>query len=152
MLLMQEFCRCKILAITARAGYDILVNGRRLGCKAMPSGAFVSYCRGACRKLLDGLQIWLRLAHFYTSLTSESPKQNPSIRFCSTTVHGPAKPKCLRIHSTASTPWMERRAVLKLQKPPTRGMFFFSRKWSLSIPCCRCFVTSWTGLRASRPS
>jgi len=27
---------------------------------------------------------------------------------------------------------MERRAVLKLRKPPTRGMFFFSRKWSLS--------------------
>ncbi len=32
-------------------------------------------------------------------------------------------------------------AVLKLRKPPTRGMFFFSLKWSLSIPCWRCLVT-----------
>ncbi len=97
-------------------------------------------CR-ACRKFLIRLKIGLGLAYFHPSLTSESPKQNPSSRFCSCTVQAPAKPKPLRSHSMASNPWMDRRAVLKLRKPPTRGMFFFSLKWSLSIPCWRCLVT-----------
>jgi hypothetical protein len=26
-------------------------------------------------------------------------------------------------------------------KPPIFGMFFFTRKWSLSMPCWRCLVT-----------
>lgn len=26
-------------------------------------------------------------------------------------------------------------------KPPVFGMFFFTRKWSLSMRCWRCFVT-----------
>ena len=92
------------------------------------------------------------LAFRFVDLGNSEPKQSPTIRFCSTIVHGLAKPKPLRIHVMASTPWMDRGAVLKLRKPPTRGMFFFSRKWSLSIPCWRCFVTWWTGSRASRPS
>ncbi len=68
----------------------------------------------ACRKLLDGLQIGLGRSRFYALLTSESPKQNPSSRFCSWTVQAPAKPNPLRSHSMASNPWMDRRAVLKL--------------------------------------
>ena len=68
----------------------------------------------ACRKLLGGLQIGLGRSRFYALLTSESPKQNPSSRFCSWTVQAPTKPNPLRSHSMASNPWMDRRAVLKL--------------------------------------
>lgn len=49
--------------------------------------------------------------------------------------------KALRSQSMASRPWIVRRAVLIERKPPTRGIDRFTRKWSLSIPCCRCFVT-----------
>ncbi len=76
--------------------------------------------------------MWARPFRF---LPSESPKQNPSSRVCSTKVQAPPKPKPLRSHSMASNPWMERRAVLKLRKPPARGMFFLCLKWSLSILC-----------------
>ena len=40
-----------------------------------------------------------------------------------------------------SKPWIVRRAVLNDRKPPSRGIARFTRKWSLSIPCCRCLVT-----------
>ncbi len=68
----------------------------------------------ACRKLQDRLQIGLGRSRFYALLTSESPKQNPSSRFCSWTVQAPAKPKPLRSHSMASNPWMDLRADPKL--------------------------------------
>ena len=58
----------------------------------------------ACRNSCCRLQTARYSAGFYASLTSESPKQNPSIRFCSTTVQAPAKPKPLRSHSIASNP------------------------------------------------
>src|SRR5215211_3976254 len=41
---------------------------------------------------------------FHTLLTSGRPKQSASSRFCSRTVHAPAKPKPLRSHSMASKP------------------------------------------------
>jgi hypothetical protein len=50
---------------------------------------------------------------FHTLLTSGRPKQSASSRFCSRTVHAPAKPKPLRSHSIASKPWIVRRAVWK---------------------------------------
>src|SRR4051794_24382130 len=78
---------------------------------------------------------------FHTLLTSGRPKQSASRRFCSHTVHAPAKPKPLRSHSIASKPWIVRRAVWKAWKQPIRGMGRLTRKWSLSIPCCRCLVT-----------
>jgi hypothetical protein len=43
--------------------------------------------------------------------------------------------------SIASNPAIVRRAVLKDWNPPIFGMFFFTRKWLLSIPCWRCLVT-----------
>ncbi len=49
----------------------------------------------ACRKLSSLFQIGLGLAHFRSSLTSENPKQNPSVRFCSTTVQDPARHYCM---------------------------------------------------------
>jgi hypothetical protein len=69
---------------------------------------------------------------FHTLLTSGRPKQTASSRFCSHTVHAPAKPNPLRSHSIASKPWMVRRAVWKDWKPPTHGIGFLTRKWSLS--------------------
>lgn len=40
-------------------------------------------------------------------------------------------------HSLASKPAMVRRAVMNDWKSPTFGMFFFTRKWSVSMPCWR---------------
>src|SRR3954467_5440428 len=57
------------------------------------------------------------------------------------TISPPGNPKPLRSHSMASKPWIVRRAVWKAWMQPTRGMGLFTRKWSLSIPCCRCLVT-----------
>src|SRR4051794_39537839 len=65
---------------------------------------------------------------FHTLLTSGRPKQSASSRFCSRTVHAPAKPKPLRSHSIASKTWIVRRAVWKAWKQPTRGMGRFTRK------------------------
>src|SRR4051794_19172490 len=97
-------------------------------------------CR-PCRKLWRRAQDRLRRPQFHTLLTCGRPKQIASSRFCSHTVQRPAKPKPLRSHSMASKPWMVRRAVWKAWKQPTRGMGRLTRKWSLSIPCCRCLVT-----------
>src|SRR4051794_13565638 len=94
-----------------------------------------------CRKLWRGPQDGRARPRFYTLLTCGRPKQSASSRFCSRTVHAPAKPKPLRSHSIASKPWMVRRAVWKAWKQPTRGMGRLTRKRSLSIPCWRCLVT-----------
>ena len=51
------------------------------------------------------------------------------------------KPEALAQHSMASKPWIVRRAVLNERKPPTRGIARLTRKWSLSMPCCRRLVT-----------
>jgi len=96
---------------------------------------------GACRK-----HFWRQLSpsqgrYFHALLTFCSPKRRASKSFWSLTVQPPEKPKPFRSHSIASKPAMVRRAVLKDWKPPIFGMFFFTRKWSLSIPCWRCLVT-----------
>lgn len=95
----------------------------------------------ACRK-----HFWRQLSpsqgrYFHALLTFCSPKRRASKSFWSLTVQPPEKPKPFRSHSIASKPAMVRRAVLKDWKPPIFGMFFFTRKWSLSIPCWRCLVT-----------
>ena len=96
---------------------------------------------GACRN-----HFWRQLSpsqgrYFHALLTFCSPKRRASKSFWSLTVQPPEKPKPFRSHSIASKPAMVRRAVLKDWKPPIFGMFFFTRKWSLSIPCWRCLVT-----------
>lgn len=78
---------------------------------------------------------------FHALFACGSPKQSARRRFCSRTVHAPAKPKPFRSQSMASKPQIVRRAVWNERKPPIRGMFFLTRKWSLSMPCCRCLVT-----------
>ncbi len=95
----------------------------------------------ACRK-----HFWRQLSpsqgrYFHALLTFCSPKRRASKSFWSLTVQPPEKPKPFRSHSIASKPAMVRRAVLKDWKPPIFGMFFFTRKWSLSIPYWRCLVT-----------
>lgn len=50
----------------------------------------------------------------------------------------------------ALRPWIVRRAALNERKPPIRRIDRFTRKWSLSLSCCRCWVTSWSGVRGSR--
>src|SRR3954466_9652489 len=111
--------------------------------KLVHAGHPVDGCKNirACRKLWRRAQDRLRRPQFHTLLTSGRPKQIASSRFCSHTVQRPAKPKPLRSHSMASKPWIVRRAVWKDCKQPTRGMGRLTRKWSLSIPCCRCLVT-----------
>jgi hypothetical protein len=69
--------------------------------------------RGACRKRWRRSHDGRGPALFQTLLTSGSPKQTASSRFCSRTVQAPAKPKPLRSHSMASKPWIVRRAVGK---------------------------------------
>jgi AAA domain len=68
---------------------------------------------GACRKPSRRSHDRLNRPRFQALLTSGSPKQTVSNRFCSRTVHAPAKPNPLRSHSMASNPWMVRRAVPK---------------------------------------
>ena len=67
----------------------------------------------ACRKLWRRPQDGPWRPQFHALLTSGRPKQTASSRFCSRTVHAPAKPKPLRSHSMASKPRMVRRAVWK---------------------------------------
>jgi len=59
---------------------------------------------GACRKLSRRPHDRLDRPQFHALLTCARPKQSPSSRFCSHTVHAPAKPKPLRSHSMASKP------------------------------------------------
>jgi hypothetical protein len=72
---------------------------------------------------------------FQTLLTFCSPKRHASRLFWWLTVQPPEKPKPFLSHSIASKPAIVRRAVLKDWTPPVFGMFFFTRKWSLSMPC-----------------
>jgi hypothetical protein len=78
---------------------------------------------------------------FIFLLTFWMPKRRARRLFWLLTIQPPAKPKPFRSQSIASKPAMVRRAVLNDWKPPTFGMFFFTRKWLLSIPCWRCLVT-----------
>lgn len=47
---------------------------------------------------------------------------------------------------------MVRRAVLKDWKPPIFGMFFFTRKWSLSNPLLEMFGHIMHGIGMEKPS
>ena len=104
-------CMLSIGAIAGRAGVCLTIVRNALR-QARSLGLL--HVEGACRKLRSRLQRRPGRSCFYASLTFDSPKQNPSIRFCSWTVQAPAKPNPFRSHSMASNPWMDRRAVWKL--------------------------------------
>lgn len=81
------------------------------------------------------------LSRFHVLFAAVSPKQQAISWFCSRTVDAPANSKPLHSHGIASKPQIVRRAVWNERKPPTRGIVGFTRKWLLSIPCCRWLVT-----------
>lgn len=110
------------------------------GCHAVPHLGLRGVVEGVSQALAQEAERTLPFC-FHALFACGSPKQSASSWFCSRMVYTPAKPKPLRSHSMASKPWMVRRAVLNERKPPIRGMFFLTRKWSLAMPCCRCLVT-----------
>jgi hypothetical protein len=96
--------------------------------------------RGACRKDHLGPQLSVERPGFMLYSPSEVRRGGQADHSDRRRSSG-QKSRILRNHSMASKPAIVFRAVLNNRNPPIFGMFFLTRKWSLSMPCWRCLVT-----------